>query len=417
MEKKIDIILNTLFRTDHAYSSVSLSMAKEFAKTHRVFYINHPYSLKDVWSERKSPKLHERAPQILRGGLHYEHLPEIPDNFVAVTPSVTLPINFLPYGKLYDKLYAYNRAVMLRTIRQVVKDYQLKDFIYLTCYDPFFMPILPEGEGQLLNIYQCIDDIATESYVARHGVRLETAAAKAADMVLVTSTQLLRKFEAINPNAYMLNNAVDISIFKDVPYQDYEKPAEIAHITHKIIGFIGNIDAVRIDFDLLKAIAEGNPDKTLLMVGPINADGVSRVGLDKMPNVIFTGSKRIYDIPAYLKHIDVAILPFLLNQMTRSIYPLKINEYLAGGKAVVSTNFSEDIRSFNSVVRIADDYATFNAHINTALNDYTEGVVAERVRIAHSNTWGDRIAEFWRVVDKQLRKSENKQPNLQKISI
>ena len=143
MKKKYDIILNTLFRTDNAYSSVSLSFAKAMCKTHRVFYINHPYSLKDIWDLRRDDKLKQRLPKILRGGIAYEKLDEIPENFIIATPPPTIPINFLENNGLYKTLNKYNRNVLLKTVKQVIADNDIKDFIYMTCYDPFFAPVLP----------------------------------------------------------------------------------------------------------------------------------------------------------------------------------------------------------------------------------------------------------------------------------
>ena len=133
MRKKYDIIINTLFRSDNAFSSVSLSFAKEMAKTHRVFYINHPYSVKDIWDLRRDIKLQERLPMILRGGIYYEKLNEIPENFIVATPPPTIPINFLPNNSIYNAFYKYNRNVTLQAIKKVIVDYQIKDYIYLAC--------------------------------------------------------------------------------------------------------------------------------------------------------------------------------------------------------------------------------------------------------------------------------------------
>jgi teichuronic acid biosynthesis glycosyltransferase TuaH len=407
MAKKYDIILNSLFRTDNTYSSVSLSFAKEMAKTHRVFYINHPYSLKDLYDGRKNDKVKERFPSIVRGKTYYETVDEIPKNFIAATPPPTLPINFLPQGKIYDALYKVNQTLVLRTVKQVIKDFKLKDYIYLTCFDPFFAPILPTDLDANLNIYQCIDDISTEPYVAKHGVRLENQAAKDSDITLVTSTNLWRKFIDIQPETYTLFNAVDISIFQDLPYRHFEKPAEIKHVTGKIIGFVGNLDPVRLDYKLMRKIAEAHPDKTLLLVGPINSPEVYEQGLDKMPNVILVGGKKIYDVPQYLKYMDVCILPSLINKMSKSVYPLKINEYLAGGKAIVSTNFSEDIRSFSELIHIARDHDDFIRLIDVAKNDYSVEKVETRMEFASHNTWGDRVREFWEIVDTHFEKKSN----------
>jgi teichuronic acid biosynthesis glycosyltransferase TuaH len=405
--KKYDIILNTLFRTDHAYSSVSLSFAKEMAKTHRVFYINHPYSLKDIYDGRKNDKLRERLPTIIRGKTYYETVKEIPDNFVAATPAPTLPINFLSQGKLYETLYQFNRNRVLKTVRNVIDDFKLKDFIYLTCFDPFFVPVLPKEFGAHLSIYQCIDDLSTEPYVAKHGTRLEREASAESDITLVTSTNLKKIFLDYQPETYIMHNAVDISIFRDLPNRHFERPVELLGVTGKIIGFVGNLDNVRLDYPLLKRIAEGHPDKTLVLVGPINSPEVAGLGLDKMSNVILTGSKKISDVPQYLKFMDICILPSLINKMSKSVYPLKINEYLAGGKAIIATNFSDDIRGFSDLIHIAKDHDDFVRLIDVAKEDYSDEKIKTRMAVASRNTWGDRVREFWEIIDTHNAKKKN----------
>ena len=405
--KKYDIIINTLFRSDNEFSSVSLSFAKEMAKTHRVFYINHPYSVKDIWDLRQNQKMRERLPAILRGGVFYEKLKTIPNNFLVATPPPTIPINFLSNNGLYKMMYEYNKQVLLRAINKVIQDNEIQDFIYLTCYDPFFVPVLPKEMGAALNIYQCIDDISTEPYVAKHGVRLEEQAAKESDITLVTSTNLWRHFLKIQPETHIMHNAVDISIFKNLYYRNIERPDEIKDVKTKIIGFTGNLDDVRLDYRLLRRLAEAHTDKTLLLVGPINSPEVYSEGLDKMPNVILVGAKTINEVPNYLKFMDVAILPSLINKMSHSVYPLKINEYLAAGKSAIATSFSDDIRSFQPHIRIANDHEHFVTLIDEAIADYSEVKVQQRMAIGESNTWGDRVNEFWDIVDTFLEKKQN----------
>ena len=412
MKKKYDLIINTLFRSDNAYSSVSLSFGKEMAKTHRVFYINHPYSLKDIWDSRRDQKLKQRLPKILRGGIAYEKLDEIPENFIIATPPPTIPINFLENNGLYKTLNKYNRNVLLKTVKQVIADNDIKDFIYMTCYDPFFAPVLPKEIGAALSIYQCIDDISTEAYMAKHGVRLEEQAARDSDITLVTSTNLCKFYKQFQPETHIIHNAVDISIFKDLYYRDVERPAEIKNVKTKIIGFTGNLDNIRLDYRLMRRLAEGHPDKTLLLVGPINSPEVYSEGLDKMPNVILTGAKTIYEVPNYLKFMDVVILPSLLNKMSLSVYPLKINEYLAAGKSAIATSFSDDIRSFQPHIRIADSHDHFVQLIDEAIADYPEHKVRARMAIGESNTWADRVKEFWAITDAYFEKKEKKQTEL-----
>ena len=158
----------------------------------------------------------------------------------------------------------------------------------------------------------------------------------------------------------------------------------------------------------MRKIAEAHPDKTLLLVGPINSPEVYEQGLDKMPNVILAGGKKIYDVPKYLKYMDVCILPSLINKMSKSVYPLKINEYLAGGKAIIATNFSEDIRGFSEYIHIAQDHDDFIRLIDVAKHDYSTEKIEKRMLMASKNTWGDRVREFWENIDVHLEKKATK---------
>ena len=94
--------------------------------------------------------------------------------------------------------------------------------------------------------------------------------------------------------------------------------------------------------------------------------------------------------------------------MARSVYPLKINEYLAAGKSAIATSFSDDIRSFQPHIRIADSHDHFVQLIDEAMVDYPETKVKQRMAIGESNTWGDRVNEFWSIVDTFLEKKQSK---------
>ena len=402
MRKDIDIIYFTLFPWDNAYSSVSLSFTREYAKNNRVFYINHPYSIKDFLKGWNQPMVKERRKDMLLNRMRYETIPELP-NVVAVQPPLTIPINWMSEGNNYERFYKLNNRIILNTIKQVVKDYNLTNYIYLNCFNPYYAGVLPREEfDPLLNIYTCIDDMKEEAYTAKHGARLEEKALADADIAFVTSRNLFRLKQHLNPNTHVLNNAVDISIFKKALNGPLPRPKELEGVTGKIIGFTGNINEYRLNYTLFKKVAEQHPDKTLVMVGPLNSNDYIDYGLDKMPNVILTGGKHISELPAFLQHFDVTIIPFLLNRLTASIYPLKINEYLSAGKPVVATSFSEDIRNFADDIYIANDEDEFVDLINLAIAEDNQERVQSRFETACTNTWKERVREFWEVVEGTL---------------
>jgi hypothetical protein len=373
-------------------------MSKELGRTNRVFYVDHPHSYKDFVTAFKSPGVQNRMGKLLSRRFAYEAIPGLPDKVLGIHPPLTAPINWLPEGRLYNWAYDWNNRQVLRTVRQVIADHQLRDFIFINCYDPYFCPVLPRDTGVKLNVYQSIDDISQDAYTARHGLKREEEALRSADIGLVTSSRLYELKRHLNPNLYILNNAADVDLFYQAQSIPLKRPPELVGIRGRIIGYTGNLDDYRVDFALLREIATAYPDSTLLLVGPLNSDKFHTEGLADLPNVIHTGGKNIKELPAYLQYMDCVIIPFLCNELTASIYPLKINEYLAAGKSVVSTNFSRDIREFSDQIRLVPDRKTFIQAIPAALADNSEAKKGERLARAQKNTWKARVERFWEIV-------------------
>jgi glycosyltransferase involved in cell wall biosynthesis len=120
--------------------------------------------------------------------------------------------------------------------------------------------------------------------------------------------------------------------------------------------------------------------------------------LDEIPNLYFTGPKKIEQLPQYLAHFQLLILPFLCNEVTKSIYPLKINEYLASGKPIVATPFSEDIQLFHPLISLEKSPQDFNKAIEMELTTNTEEKAKSRYTEASKNTWKGRVKLFWELL-------------------
>lgn len=400
MNRRCDIICFSLSRWDSAISSPALSLAKEFAKNNRVFFVEHPFSWKDYYAEKKSPQIIARRKALLSGKDIYSNPPSLPSPLTIVTPKLTLPINFLPPGFLYNSLAAYNDKIVLKAIRSTIKDFGLKEFIYVNFFDPYFVQKLPADIKPLRSVYQSMDDISQVAYSNRHGTRLEEKIISNFDYTLCTSKELTRLKSAFSKNVYFHPNAADIDIFRKAATEVLPKPPELQGITKKIIGYTGSIE-YRSDFELLKKIADYHKDKILFFVGPIQGNEHKEVGLDKMPNVIFAGPRKITELPNYLQYFDVVLIPFRKNTLTRSIYPLKINEYLAAGKPVVATHFSEDIYTFRNVAYVVDSHEEYLATIDKAIAENRPELKQMRMKVAEENTWEARVARFWDIISEE----------------
>jgi uncharacterized SAM-binding protein YcdF (DUF218 family) len=146
-----------------------------------------------------------------------------------------------------------------------------------------------------------------------------------------------------------------------------------------------------VDQPLLATTADAMPDATFVLVGPPQVDVAA---LGARPNVVMLGGRPHDEVPAYVKAFDVALVPYLRSEFTDSVYPVKLNEYLAMGVPVVSTDIPE-IRRFNErhegILTVAPDTEAFVAGIRRALADTSPDTRARRVSVAESNSWSRRL--------------------------
>jgi len=397
MNTKADIIIFALPRWDQPISSPALALAKEFAQHNRVFYVEHPFSWKDVIKERKTPEVQKRKNAIFNKKDIYTNPPDFPPNLTVVTPPVTYPINALSPGPIYDFFSKKNDARIFDTIRSVIQDFDIDDWIFINSFDPFFARDFPEDLNPLVKVYQCMDDHSEVEYSAKHGIRLEQDIVQKFDVTLCTSKELTRINSEFTQHSYFHPNAAEITLFRTALDGKLSRPTELEGIDKKIIGFTGSIE-YRTDFELLLKLAKHHTDKQLVFVGPVRAPEMEEMGITSQPNVTMVGPKKITELPQYLKFMDVVIIPYKKNKLTKSIYPLKINEYLGAGRPIIAVHFSEDINTFNDVAYIADTHQEFIELIDKAIHEDSPEKRQKRVKRAEMNTWTARVEQFWDIL-------------------
>ena len=130
-----DIICFSLSRWDSPISSPAVSLAKEFARTHRVFFIHHPYSYKDFFVE---PRARKRSVA----------QDEASGSIKVITPPLIYPINFLPEGKLYDFFSQLNNKILVRALSRTIVENNISQYIFINFFDPFFFQNIPEASAR-----------------------------------------------------------------------------------------------------------------------------------------------------------------------------------------------------------------------------------------------------------------------------
>ncbi|WP_155907315.1 glycosyltransferase [Lunatimonas lonarensis] len=398
--KQLPIVMISMSRWDGDFSSAAWSLAKTFAKDQVVIYVDYPYTLLDFFRERSKASVQRRKEALLFGKNALLPLTRYSSNLYGLTPRLMLPINWLPPGAIYRFFSRINDRILVASIKKALKSLDIEEFIFFNSFNPLYLTKLPNGFSPRLFIYQSRDNIrALEPYLRKHGAQAEVEAIRNADFTIVTSRQLQSDLAELSGKAVnYLPNAADFDTFKQSYLEEIPVPSDLQGIPKPIIGYTGNI-CHRSDYDLLNHICQQHPDKSVVMVGPRNHWASTQIDLDAIPNLYFLGPKPIEKLPEYLAHFDVLILPFLLNEVTKSIYPLKINEYLASGKPVVATPFSEDIMAFADVIRLEKDHDEFVRAISEELEGDSIEKRGKRHQVASENTWENRVAQVWKMAE------------------
>jgi len=169
--------------------------------------------------------------------------------------------------------------------------------------------------------------------------RWEKRLCSAADLVFVTSPQLLNELIPFNRHTYFYPNVADGLHFSSAMDPSLAVPADLEFIPRPRIGFIGAVSGYKLDLDLLVSLAQKYTHWSFVLVGPIGeGDPSTDVSqLQELANVHLIGYRPYDMLPAYLKGFDVAILPLRLNAYTQAMFPMKFFEYLAAGCPVVAS--------------------------------------------------------------------------------
>lgn len=405
-----DVFMFSLTRSDYNLSSVSVAWTKEWAKTRRVFYFDRPFSIRDISSDWNLQQFQHRKKAIFFGSNSYKKIQLGSVEVIQITPMISLPLNFFSEGKLYHFLNRFNNYILQKAIKKVIRDFDVKDYIYFNSFHPVLMPHISANIGlkPVANIYQSLDEISQEPYIARHGVAAEEYAISACDIAIGTSTKLCeRHANRSGKTVHLLANAVDYDTFANAINKDFVKPEELKSFSAPVIIYTGHYSDLRLDHSLVISLTKRFAHCQVVFVGTYVKADLEKFGLNQISNLHFIGSRAIEELPAYLKHAAVAIIPYACNALTKGIYPLKINEYLAAGIPTVSTHFSDDIASFSDLIYLSDCHESFLNNVALAMQENPQILLQRRMQHAQQNSWKVRVQVLEKIIADYVLKANN----------
>ena len=207
------------------------------------------------------------------------------------------------------------------------------------------------------------------------------------DLILASSDYLSHKFAKYKSKIIPLKNAGEYSHFATASHKSTLAPKDIGHLPTPIIGYYGAL-ADWLNIDLIEGLARDIPRASIVLIGLDNNPRLKTLAT-KYPNIHLLGEKPYIELPKYLAYFDVCLIPFKLNKLIQATNPVKIYEYFASGKPVVSTSIPE-LLPYKKMIYLTDDVIGFTRAVKKALAERSSSLKRDRQQVAKLNTWTHR---------------------------
>jgi teichuronic acid biosynthesis glycosyltransferase TuaH len=390
-----DIVIVAVQSWDFEIGSNARNIALEFAKNHRVLYVNPPLDWIS-WIRRRNDK--SLVKHIRAAKLKENNFLQVEPNIWNLYPDFIAPsINWISAPWIHDFLNKKINNRFSECISRAIKDLSFESYVLFNDNMIFKSLYLKELLQPSKFVYYIRDFLVIQPYFKKHGTRLEPQLMGKADVVVANSPYLKEYAEEFNQKSFYVGQGCEVEMFDEDLVS--EIPMDVSFIQGAIIGYVGFLTSMRLDIDLLVDIATENPEWNLILVGPEDEE-FQKSPLHHLKNVFFLGRKNPDQLPAYIKSFNVCINPQIVNKLTIGNYPRKVDEYLAMGKPVVATK-TKAMEIFSRYVHLAENSDEFIELTKLALSDNDSSAKRERIAFAKSHTWKNSVDEIYKAIASQ----------------
>ncbi|MDX2068080.1 MAG: glycosyltransferase [Haliscomenobacter sp.] len=367
------------------YTKSTVELMKAMSEHRTVLYVDYTYTWKDVMMALlgKKPGL----PILSVLGLKSRIRRISPQLQVWSLPPL-LPINGLPPGFAFRVVHCINSFLVQSSLTKAIRVWNGDDFVTINACQALYDRALQKLPASK-NIYYCYDEIAAAQWTDRHAARFEKEAIGAADALVCSGSQLLAQKRQNGQPALQIPNGVDPLFL--------QTQRDISPQSRPIIGYVGSLDE-RIDLDLLETVIQALPEYDFSFTGRLQQPHIQQ-RLAAFGNVQFHPPVAYQALPQRMKHFSAGIIPFLRNDLTAGIYPMKVNEYLALGLPVVSTGFG-DMHQLQPWATVADQAESFIQALRMELSLDHLDKQNERRSFAAQQTWQARALQLNKLIEK-----------------
>ena len=350
------------------------------------FYLSPPVSLFHLFNFQNKKHTLNRFKVWAKGGIKINNYLE------EYVPFSFFPLKNLPLMKnqfFIDNTLNYTLPDIKNILRK--KGFLNVDILLIS---ELYLYQLAEFVNYKLLIYRKTDDYQYFKGYPKSLLKKEKELINKADIVFVTAKKIKKDLElSYNKKIHYLPNGVESARFTS---QNISFPDEFKNIPKPRIIYIGTISSW-FDKDLIKFCAFQNPKLNFIVIGP---SSINMSDLKSYKNIYILGGIPYDEVPSYLINSDVGIIPLRIDNLSRSINPVKLYEYLAAGLPVVSS-FFEDLKELQDVIFMAQDKKEFSHFLAEALRKKDK----ERYKkLAQENTWEKRFEKMLKIINIVLNK-------------
>lgn len=257
---------------------------------------------------------------------------------------------------------------------------------------------LGEIDGRAV-VYDCMDELSQFAGAPPELIENERRLIEQADIVFTGGYELYLKKAKQHPHVHFFGCGVEYDHFSKAQNESTEIPEDVKNIGQPRIGWFGVVDE-RVDYPLLKRMAELRPDWNFVIVGPVVK--VDPNSLPQAPNLHWLGGRDYKVLPNYCRAYDVCMMCFAINDATEFINPTKALEYLATGKPVVSTPVRDVVRQYADTVQIATTPEDFVACIERALTNPDQEMIRRGAEKAQQASWECTVERMQELIDEAV---------------
>ena len=320
--------------------------------------------------------------------------------FYEVT-RMTDKVDFIKKEK--DNLYLINyeiqkfETLLFDKLKQINKPKYLQ--LYSTCWD-----VKKEDVDMYINngfklLYEYIDDLnpvlAGTNTLPQNVKDIHNYVINHKDVLIVTSADalyndIIKKRKSLD-NIILSSNGVDFNHFSNIAKKHIAIMENIKNEYKTIIGYYGAL-ASWFDYDMVKQLANQFPDIAFVLIGIKYDTSFDQSNIISIPNVKYIGSIDYKMLPLYATYFDIAWIPFVINEITLATNPIKVFEYMALGKYIITSNLPE-CKKYKSV-NIANNFNEYCLLIDNYKKNYNSEYKKTLYDEAMANSWQQKANDI-----------------------